>query len=93
MSSVNATGVKNPVLTDGSVSTAAVAAVSKAEDQVKAQAVSAADKVTISEEARLLLESDSARDTGVEPPKYTTLDTGIEPPKNKAPDTGVEPPK
>jgi len=96
MSSVNATGTNTSVLSGTSIVTAPAATVLESAEQSKQQPVSAADKVTISEEARLLLESDQAveaDDTGIEPPKATALDTGIEPPKVTALDTGIEPPK
>lgn len=96
MSSVNATGITTSLVSESTASKTAATSLVKSEDQVQPQASSAADQVTISEEARLLLESDQTAetdDTGIEPPKVSSLDTGIEPPKVSARDTGIEPPK
>jgi hypothetical protein len=93
VSSVNATGVKPPIVTSEAAASVASAPTAQTTGVVTKQPIATSDTVTISDEARRLLDSAKTDDTGIEPPKMTTLDTGIEPPKMSARDTGIEPPK
>lgn len=81
MSSVNATGVKPPILTSEAAASVATVPTAQTTEVVTEQPIGTSDTVTISDEARRLLENAKIDDTGIEPPKASARDTGIEPPK------------